>query len=75
MESKQLGRLQYHFVRLKNPADVATVEQQLQNYVAIQNKAKPDYKVAEYYLDPFQGMAIRAERDNTWNHWFAIIIF
>ena len=58
------------FVTINNSADVSGVEQQLQNYVAIQNKAKQDYKVAEYYLDPFQGMAVRAEREDIWNHWF-----
>ena len=58
------------FVTLKNPADAAEVEKQLQSYVAIQNQAKEDYKVAEYYLDPFPGMAVRAEREDIWNHWF-----
>jgi ABC-type antimicrobial peptide transport system permease subunit len=32
--------------------------------------AKQDYKVAEYYLDPFAGMAVRSEREDLWNHWF-----
>jgi len=58
------------FVRLTDSDQVEEVEKQLQDYVAIQNEAKQDYKVAEYYLDPFQGMAVRSERENIWNHWF-----
>ncbi len=58
------------FVKIKNPAEVPNVTRQLQDYVAVQNAAKKDYMVAEYYLDPFQGMAVRAEREDVWNHWF-----
>ena len=58
------------FVRLKNRADVVRVETQLQDFVAPQNKVKNDYKVARYYLDPFDGMAVRAEKDDIYNHWF-----
>ena len=46
------------------------VEKQLQQFVEIQNRAKEDYKVSEYYLDPFVGMAVRAQRERIWNHWF-----
>lgn len=63
------SRFNNTFVTVNNPADVAVVEKQLQSYVEVQNKAKEDYKVAEYYLDPFVGMAVRAERENIWNHW------
>lgn len=57
------------FVTVNNPADVPEVERQLQAYVDIQNKAKEDYKVAEYFLNPFHGSAVRAEREDYWNHW------
>ncbi|MFC2124865.1 FtsX-like permease family protein [Bacteroidota bacterium] len=57
------------FVTVKNPLDIPAVEEQLQQYVEIQNRAKEDYKVAEYYLDPFKGMAVRAQRERIWNHW------
>ncbi len=57
------------FITVNDPSNVPEVERQLQNYVAIQNQAKKDYKVAEYYLDPFQGMAIRSEKEDIWNHW------
>jgi len=58
------------FVSVDDPGMVPQVERQLQDYVAIQNRAKEDYKVAEYYLDPFPGMAVRAEKEQLWNHWF-----
>ncbi len=57
------------FITVKNPGDVPAIEKAMQNYVEIQNRAKEDYKVAEYYLDPFVGMAVRAEREDIWNHW------
>ena len=58
------------FVTISNTDDVPKVEEQLQEFVEIQNRAKEDYKVDHYYLDPFKGMAVRAEREDTWNHWF-----
>lgn len=58
------------FITVNNPDDIPEIEKQLQSYVEIQNRAKEDYKVNEYYLDPFAGMAVRAERENIWNHWF-----
>lgn len=57
------------FVTLNDPGDVPEVERQLQAYVDIQNKAKEDYKVAEYFLNPFFGSAVRAEQEGFWNHW------
>ena len=58
------------FVTIPNATDVTAVEKQLEPFIEIQNRAKEDYKVAEYYLDPFVGMAVRAEREDIWNHWF-----
>lgn len=58
------------FVSVNNPEDVPVIEKQLQSYIEIQNRAKEDYKVDHYYLDPFEGMAVRAEREDVWNHWF-----
>jgi ABC-type antimicrobial peptide transport system permease subunit len=57
------------FITIENPKDVPAIEEAMQNYVEIQNRAKEDYKVDEYYLDPFVGMAVRAEREDIWNHW------
>ena len=59
------------FVKVNSPSDVPNIERQLQDYVAIQNEAKKDYKVSKYYLDPFVGMAVRAEREDVSNHWFS----
>ncbi len=59
------------FVKLSDQAMVKEIEAQLQKYVGVQNRAKEDYKVARYYLDPFVGMAVRAEKEDTWNHWFS----
>ncbi len=58
------------FIWVDNRKDIPAIEKQLQEYVEIQNRAKEDYKVSEYYLDPFEGMAVRAEREDLWNHWF-----
>lgn len=58
------------FVTVNNKDAIPQIEKDLQQYVEIQNRAKEDYKVHEYYLDPFEGMAIRAEREDIWNHWF-----
>ena len=58
------------FVTVENPEDIPAIEQQMQAYVEIQNRAKEDYKVDRYYLDPFEGMAVRAEREQIYNHWF-----
>ena len=58
------------FLRIKDPASIPSIESQLQTYTEIQNKAKPDYKVNEFYLDPLPGMAIRAQKEPIWNHWY-----
>ena len=58
------------FVTIDDPSNLAAVERQLQNYVEIQNRAKEDYKVDHFYLDPFVGMAVRSEKEDIWNHWF-----
>ncbi|MDH3245884.1 MAG: ABC transporter permease [Saprospiraceae bacterium] len=57
------------FVMLPHPEDIESVEQELNKYVAVQNEAKKDYKVDHFYLDHFPGMAVRAEREDIWNHW------
>ena len=58
------------FVKIKDPSSIPTIESQLQSYVNIQNEAKKDYMVHDFYLDPFEGMAVRAEKENLRNHWF-----
>lgn len=44
------------FLEIKDPAKVASVTKQLQNYVEPQNKARDDFMVSEYYLEKFRGM-------------------
>ncbi len=58
------------FVSVNDPWDVPAIERQLQQYVEIQNRAKEDYKVDFFYLDPFAGMAVRDEKEDVWNSWF-----
>ena len=57
------------FVTVNNPAAIPQIEKDLQQYVEIQNRAKEDFKVNEYFLEPFVGMAVRAETEEMWNHW------
>jgi putative ABC transport system permease protein len=57
------------FIKLASSDDVPKVEQQMKNFVEIQNRAKEDYKVDHYYLDRFSDMAVRAEKEEIWNHW------
>jgi len=47
------------FIEIKNPSVVASVTQQLQNYIEPQNKAREDFKVTSYYLENFKGMMQR----------------
>lgn len=48
------------FVQIKNPSRISSITQQLQQYVAPQNKVREDFKVKEYYLENFEGMAKRS---------------
>lgn len=47
------------FLQIDDPAQVAAVTQQLQNYIEPQNKAREDFKVTSYYLENFNGMMQR----------------
>ena len=58
------------FLEVSDPSRIPFIESELQQYKEPQNKAKEDYQVAEFYLDPFLGMAVRAEREDVRNHWF-----
>ena len=51
------------FLEIKDPAKVASVTKQLQNYVEPQNKAREDFMVSEYYLEKFRGM-MQSNRTN-----------
>ncbi|MEM9389677.1 MAG: FtsX-like permease family protein [Bacteroidota bacterium] len=58
------------FLEVNNPEDISAVEADLQQYKEPQNKAKEDYQVSKFYLDPFVGMAVRAVKEDVNNHWF-----
>ena len=47
------------FIEIKDKSAVASVTQQLQNYIEPQNKAREDFKVTSYYLENFKGMMQR----------------
>ncbi len=64
------ARFNSTFLRIKEPSRVSEIESLLQAYKEIQNKSKPDYKVDKFFLDPFKGMAVRAQKEEFWNHWF-----
>ena len=48
------------FLQVKNPSRLPLITQQLQQFVEPQNKVREDFKVKEYYLENFAGMAKRA---------------
>ncbi|MDX1628337.1 MAG: ABC transporter permease [Fulvivirga sp.] len=52
------------FVTVDDKGRLSTIEKQLQDYIAPQNKAREDFQITRYYVDPFQGMAIRDEKQN-----------
>ncbi|SHH31503.1 ABC-type antimicrobial peptide transport system, permease component [Chryseolinea serpens] len=52
------------FVRVNNPSRVSTVHQQLQAYIANNNKVREDFQVKEFALDPFATMAHRDRAEN-----------
>lgn len=47
------------FLTINDPGRVAYVEQQLQQFIELQNKAREDFKVQQFYLENFEGMAKR----------------
>ncbi len=48
------------FVQIDDPTNVPLVESRLQEYIEIQNKAREDLKAERFYLETFDGMALRA---------------
>jgi putative ABC transport system permease protein len=70
IEKEDWAQFNTTFIKVNNPEAVPQITEDLQQFVEIQNRAKEDYKVNNYYLDPLVGMAIRAEKEEVWNHWF-----
>ena len=48
------------FLQINDPTSIASITQRLQQYVEPQNKAREDFKIKEYYLENFKGMADRS---------------
>lgn len=62
------------FLYIKDPSRVEAVTGALQQYVAPQNEALEDFKVAKYFLDRFEGNAKRSRDDgnllyDNWLRW------
>jgi ABC-type antimicrobial peptide transport system permease subunit len=47
------------FLKIDDPSRVASITQQLQQYVEPQNKVREDFKITSYYLENFDGMMHR----------------
>ena len=56
------------FLKINNLSQVKNIEYGLQEYREIQNQSRDDFKVSRYYLDPFKGMAVRAEDEQIRKH-------
>ncbi len=51
------------FLLIDDPSRIPAITQQLQGYVEPQNKVREDFKIRNYYLENFEGMALRG-REN-----------
>src|SRR6478735_2414981 len=57
------------FVQIKDPTRVASVQEQLKQYTANNNKIREDFIIKYFLVEPFVGMAVRdsyAEKNGTW---------
>jgi ABC-type antimicrobial peptide transport system permease subunit len=52
------------FVQLADPAQVATIQNQLDRYIAAHNAAAPDLPIARFYFDPLRKLALHAWSEN-----------
>lgn len=59
------------FVLVKDPSRIKSIEKAMDQFVPVQNEARPDLKVRSFYLDPFEGMAARSRIEQTRGHWFS----
>lgn len=58
------------FLNIKNESRISIITEHLQTYIEAQNIARDDFKITEFYLDPFIGMAVRSQQEQVRNHWF-----
>jgi len=57
------------FVQIKDPARVSSIQEQLKQYTANNNKIREDFIIKYFLVEPFVGMAVRdsyAEKNGTW---------
>ncbi|MEZ4947546.1 MAG: FtsX-like permease family protein [Cyclobacteriaceae bacterium] len=52
------------FVQVRDPNKIAEITKQLQQYVHQQNEARQDFKIKEFYLEPFEGIQEFRVRNN-----------
>lgn len=57
------------FVSVNDPARVLSVESQIKQYTANNNKAREDFQLKSFKLDPFTGMAVRDEINDRQGRW------
>ena len=58
------------FLNIKNKSRLPVVTEHLQTYIEAQNIARDDFKISQFYLEPFEGFAIRAQEEQIRSHWF-----
>ena len=54
------------FVMISDPSRVQSVHKQLQTYIENNNKAREDFLIKEFALDPLIGMGQRDSLNDTW---------
>jgi len=55
------------FLLIPDKNSVAAIESQLAKYIPVQNEARKDYKIDNFFLLPLKEVPLAAR--NTWNHW------
>lgn len=58
------------FLHIPDKNSLKAVEAYAQKFVSIQNEARPDLPVKNFYLEPFEGMSARAVMERNEGHWF-----
>ncbi len=56
------------FIYINNPEQTETITELLQQFVPIQNEARENFKIEQFYLVPFTDMAHHGW--DIWAHWF-----
>lgn len=54
------------FLLIKDPSRLGALEKQILPYKENNNKVREDFRISEFKLDPFTGMAQRDEAGDTW---------